>query len=301
MKKMRTAQSPRFGKVFRLFLLAFIAVFLLRWAYEFFFTSRDILLPGSALNTNFRLMDEVVVTNYVSDKIVQKSAQGQSVTLDQKYAQTANMSASTSEFSRDNAALRQTIAEQEAVVQSENLSGLPGAQRLAMTIGVAPERFDALVERIRAIGTVHSFGVFKEDKTGAYRKLLAEQETLNKTRASYLAIKEMGGDIKDLLLLEEKILEVEKSLQDLGVNIDLYAEEQSFCTINFTLSETKAETISVRFLLGCAQSAFFWTLGAFALFTLMLCMAWVFAAGSQRMMELLKRGNNAEEPKHPGE
>lgn len=49
------------------------------------------------------------------------------------------------------------------------------------------------------------------------------------------------------------------------------------------------EKISVRFVLSCAQDAFFWTLSTFALLTLILAMAWIFVAIWLRAAEVLKR------------
>ena len=86
----------------------------------------------------------------------------------------------------------------------------------------------------------------------------------------------MGGEIKDLLLLEDRILEVEAKLQDLGVDIGVYSTENSFCTINFALRETAQYAISIRFVLSCAKSSLTWTLSVFAV-TLFVVAAALFA------------------------
>lgn len=75
-------------------------------------------------------------------------------------------------------------------------------------------------------------------------------------------------------MLEDKILEVEKNLQNLGVNIGTYDAENSFCTINFSLNETAGaiKETSLKFGLKCAKRSFFWTLGVYALLgVLTLC------------------------------
>lgn len=281
MKKPSVPHSASSRKLFRGFILAFLAVFVLRWGYEVFFSSHDILLSGTNWsNSNFEVSskDSARTTNYASSKITVQDTKGQAVTIDQKYEKTAFLSATTTAFAADNTRLRQVIADQDAVIQAENLSGLSGSQTLAITIGVVPEHFDTLAESLRDIGSLQSLTINKVDKTDAYRKLLASQATLTKTRESYAALKEMGGSIQDLLTVEEKLLEVERNLQELGVDIGLFSSEQSFCTVNFTLREVAKQTVSVRFLLRCLQTSFFWTLGVFVLLTLVPCAAWLFSA-----------------------
>lgn len=266
-----------YQKVKRLFitlLFAFAAVFLLRLGYEVYFTNHDIVISydyPDYSNHNYLenedLYSRVITKNIATDKISQKDHAGQDIMIDQKYEKSADMSAMTADFQNDNQSLRSIIKEHDAVIQAENLAGLAGRQRLTMSIGVMPDNFDEIVEQIRSIGTLQSFTVNKVDKTAEFKTLLAEQETLEKTRESYIAIKEKGGSIQDLLLLEDKILEVEKNLQNLGVNIGTYSTENSFCTINVSLNENAGavQETSLKFVLKCAKRSFFWTIGLFVL------------------------------------
>ncbi|MGL5434068.1 MAG: DUF4349 domain-containing protein [Lachnospiraceae bacterium] len=265
-------KSNKTGKLLLGLLFGFVAIFLLRWGYEVFFTNRDIVISHESYAENANMEGEdyssrVVTKNIATDKINQKDNSGQDITIDQKYEKSANMSAVTSDFANDNENLRTIINENDAVIQSENLTGLQGRQMLTMKIGVMPENFDTVVEQIKTVGTLRGFTVNKEDKTAEFRSLLAEQQTLIKTRDAYQSMKEKGGSIQDLLMLEEKILEVEISLQNLGVNIDTYSTEHSFCTINFTLNESESivQETSLRFIFRCARNSFFWTIGLYAL------------------------------------
>lgn len=131
-----------------------------------------------------------MVKNIATDKISQKDYAGQDITIDQKYEKSANISAMTSDFQNENQNLRDIISQYDAVIQSENLSGLEGNQRLSMRIGVMPDNFDDIIESIKTIGTLRSFTVNKEDKTAEFKSLLAEQQTIEKTRDSYIAMKE---------------------------------------------------------------------------------------------------------------
>lgn len=261
-----TRKSKQIRKVFTWLLIAFVVVFLLRWGYEVFFSSSDVVIQTSS-NVMYSIDPK---SNIASDRVKQKGVSGETVMLDQKYDKTATMASNTDDFDGVNDALRDVIEAHEAVIQMENLSGLKGQQTLEMSIGVMPEQFDAVVDAIKALGELRSFKVTKIDKTDEYRTLMAEIETLEKTRDAYNGLKQQGGEISDLLMLEDKILEVEAMLQALGVDAGLFSTENSFCTVNYSLQETNVKTTSVRFLLSCALTSFFWTLAAFFVVIVML-------------------------------
>lgn len=191
----------------------------------------------------------------------------------------------------------------------EKLTALQGSQKLTMMIGVMPVNFDGIIEDIKSIGTLQGFAVNKEDKTAEFKNLLAEQETLEKTKDSYIAIKEKGGNIQDLLLLEDKILEIKRNLQDLGVNIGTYSTENSFCTINLSLNEAESETqeTSLKFVLKCAKSSFFWTIWFFVLLVFLTLVALIVIVvffkrinSIKRTMVVNKIDNNDKDKHSPG-
>lgn len=298
--------SGQIVKILGIVIIAFVLVFLFRWGYEIYFSQNDIIIDyGGNYYTTNSSESARMTGNVASAKIAQKDLSGQSITIDQKYEKTADISSQTTSFQADDQKLRQVIKDNDAVVQMEKLTGLEGSQLLTMTIGVMPDRFDATVESIKNIGDIQSFAVNKVDKTDEYKSLVAEQETLKKTRDSYAAIKEKGGSIQDLLLLEDKILEVEKSLQNLGVDIGLYSDENSFCTVNFSLKEAAKQQVSVRFVLTCAKRSFFWTLGAFVIVTLLIFAAlaavivalWLFARVKKMLAENRIETHNEENKK----
>lgn len=260
------------------FIIAFIVVFALRFCYEMYYSRHNIVqYNGGGVRYELAVQNGVSqdlysVKNVASAKISQKdSYTGQSIAIDQKYEKVANLATSSSSFEDDNQKLRQTIQNYDAVIQMEKLFGLKGSQTLIMSIGIMPDRFDDLVESIKEIGNLRSFSVDKIDKTDEFRKLIAEKETLLKTRAAYEAIKERGGDIKDLLMLEDKILEVEARMQSLGVNLGSFSSENSFCTVNFSLTteytQASGSHISISAILDCAFESLVWTLILFVVVT----------------------------------
>jgi hypothetical protein len=310
--KVTLKERGKVKKIICLFAALFVLTFIFRWVYEIYFPNNGSIMEFYSRNVMYDSIDSNVynsvlstsVNNVASEKVRQKDFTGQEIVIDQKYEKTANIRSNTLNFTNDNQRLRQIISDNGAVIQSENLSGLGGAQRLDMAIGVIPDHFDELVESIRGIGEIRSFSVNKVDKTSEYMNLIAERETLIKTRDSYLAIKEMGGEIQDLLLLEDKILEVEKNLQGIGVNIGIYSTEYSFCTVNFSLSEvvSNRRVISLSFILSCAVISFFWTVCAYAiivLFTVAALVATVVIVKLYGYIKISMLQNNTEEDEAP--
>ena len=289
--------KARVKRIFILLAGLFFITFVFRLAYEIYFSYNDVIISyytdyGYSTSNSVYLEGIVSYRNVATEKVSQKDFAGREVFIDQKYEKTANVSSNTAAFQNDNQRLRQIIENNDAVIQTEYLSGLEGFQRLSMTVGVMPERFDDIVEDIRKIGDIRSFTVNKEDKTAEYMNLIAEQETLMKTRDSYLTIKEMGGGIPDLLIVEEKILEVERDLQRIGVNIGIYAADYSLCTVNFTLNETLKQTISVRFIFTCVKESLLWTVLAYILFLFVIFAGLAAAALFVKMNVFIKKKND---------
>ena len=266
MKHIRSNHT-RIRRLFFTAITIFLLAFLLRWGYEIIFFNNDAVVHVPAPRMEFEAHSFAgpyrrQLSNIATDKISQVGITGDIVIIDQKYEKTANLSSVSHRFDEDHEKLRYLIDAHEAIVQTENLHGLPGNQVLTMTIGVIPHQFDYMVNNLRELGTLRSFTVNRVDKTNEFNNLLAHQEVLRKTRESYAALQELGGNIQDMLLLQERILVVETELQHLSVDLGVFATEHSFCTINFTLREQESSFISLRFLLNSAFISFWWTLSA---------------------------------------
>lgn len=172
------------------FIIAFIVVFVLRFCYALYDDRHYVFVNYGVGASNYYVQEAPAmsgsvsgVKNVASAKISQKDMYtGQSITIDQKYEKVANLTAGSSSFNDDNKKLRQIIKDHNAVIQAEKLDGLAGRQTLTMAIGVAPDNFDDLVEAVKTIGNLRSFSVNKVDKTDEFRQLMAEQETLLKSR-----------------------------------------------------------------------------------------------------------------------
>lgn len=187
------------------------------------------------------------VRNYASDKIkVTKEGlpQGSPASIDQKYEKIANVNSVSSKFEQDEKKVRDSIKNYNAVIQLEQKNGNPGKRELNLIIGVQPDKFETLYDEILKIGNITFRKITKTDKTNDFLKLNASQTSLEKMRSSLLELKNKNGNIDEFIKLQNRILEVEKELQTLGVQLGSYDNLNEFCTVKFTLKESGKKDIS---------------------------------------------------------
>ncbi len=271
----------KFKKLFLYFMISFIALFFLRLIYGYVsYTDESV---GQFSNQNFNQQNsfELLRKNYASERKLNKSGSQslplptQSKSFDQKYEKIGSMSSSTNEFEKDEKNTRDLIKNFKALIQYEESSGLEGRRHLNLGIGVNPDKFDEMILEIKKIGRLESIQVNKTDKTNEYSDLNAQRESLEKTRAALMSFKGKGGKIDELINLENKILEVEESIQKLGVKLGEFDTENEFCTIKFSLSESgRANKSWLKTLLQRMKIALEWTIKYY----LLLVVLFVFAA-----------------------
>ncbi len=184
--------------------------------------------------------------NYASEKYFVKSNNKiTSINVDQKYEKVADIKSNTSNFKPQEQQARQIIEEFNALIQFEQKRGNTGYQSLNLLIGVPPENFDSLYIRLTQIGHISGKQITKKDKTNEYKELNAKKNSLEKTKNSLLALKNKGGKIEEFMNLENRILDIERQLQNLGVSLGDFDDENEFCTVKFSLQETKTISVSL--------------------------------------------------------
>jgi hypothetical protein len=174
---------------------------------------------------------------------------------DQKYEKVATLRSLSRDFPRDEAALRAAVPAHGGLVQFEASSGLAGQRTLSLAIGVPPEQFDPLLARVRTIGRPTAIEVHKADKTNEYKTLAASRASLEASRDALVALKARGGKLDELMGLEDKILDVGRRIQELGVKLGEYDAENEFVTVRVSLEESRARGVP---LLGRVRTAGLW-------------------------------------------
>ncbi len=231
----------RFKKLIGYLLSIFLILFVFRLVYGY--TKK---VDQNPRQTQFFESISNVKRNYASKKYEVKSTNATQslVKVDQKYEKVAEISTKSAAFDSEEKQARAHVAKYKALVQFEQKSGNKGYRKLNLLIGVPPENFDALYGDLIAIGTVQAKQITKKDKTNEYKELNAKKASLEKIRNSLLELKSKGGKIEEYIQLENRILEIENQLQDLGVSLGDFDDENEFCTVQFSLLEGKETRIS---------------------------------------------------------
>jgi hypothetical protein len=175
-----------------------------------------------------------------SKRLVEKDGGGiapSRVSVEQKFEKVSTMRSKSHEFDAEQKKIRETVTSFNAVIQYERSTGLKGSRDLDLIIGVQPEKFDEFVEKASKIGKLESLSIDKIDKTSEYRDLKTKRKTLEDTITSLSALKNKGGRVEEYIQLENKILEIKKQIQDLGVKLGEYDSENELCTVKFYLYE----------------------------------------------------------------
>jgi hypothetical protein len=182
----------------------------------------------------------------------------------QVYEKTAQITSGTTAFADDEGRIRRAVAAQNARVFSEKASGITPERSLALGISVHPDRFDALLHDLTAVGQLGSINVQQQDRTGEFRRLNAQRQSLKKHQEAILKLRGAGKlTVEEALKLEQKIMEVEKDIQAVGAQLgDLLGKEPSY-NLFVTLQESppggrldRGFTLARRF-----GGGFLWALG----------------------------------------
>lgn len=239
---METPLKQKLRKPIIILLCAFAVLFVFRLIYGY-----TLVIDDTQNQVPFFESINDVKRNYASKEYKNSSNNaGQSaVMVDQKYEKVAEVNTKSTEFEKEEQILREQIELNNALIQFEQKNGNAGYRKLSLLIGVPPERFDSLYNNLIKIGKVQSKQITKKDKTNEYKELNARKASLEKILTSLNELKSKGGKIEEYMDLENRILEIEQQLQDLGVNLGDFDDENEFCTVKFSLIEGRVVKISL--------------------------------------------------------
>ena len=271
---MKQTFKKRLKKIIFWLLIIFLILFIFRLIYGYTKT-----FDNTPNQTQFFESISNTKRNYASKeyKVKSNTTNQSSVKVDQKYEKIAEINTKSSEFDKEEKQSRKEINKFNALIQFEQKSGNKGYRKLNLVIGVPPENFDSLYNQLIKIGTVQAKQITKKDKTNEYKELNAKKSSLEKIRTSLIDLKSKGGKIEEYMDLENRILEIEQQLQELGVSLGDFDDENEFCTVQFSLLEGKEIKIglmqrikvalewTVKIYLRIMTTLFFLTLFAYLL------------------------------------
>ena len=278
-----------------LLLFCFLSLFISRLIYGYLVYPDGYQTISNSAYTNMGNF-ELNRRNYASKKMAYKSArqQASTSTVDQKYEKVGSLANITKEYEKSEQNLYQLIKEQELMIQLEQRLGLIEARQLNIALGVIPDRFDHIIEKLKKIGTVKAIQIDKKDKTNEYKKLEAKRVSLQKARDSLIALKQSGGSVKEMIELTNRLLVIENQIQDLGVSLGEFDEKNEFCTVKFTLKEVRKPVfnkISVAHRLTVAIDwAFKYFMGFWSLILIGLAGTWLALVVISKVMAMNTKG-----------
>ncbi|RBL92728.1 DUF4349 domain-containing protein [Chitinophaga flava] len=236
----------KYKRIFRILLLLFTAMFLFRLLYGYLYKDNT---PAELGGDDFFSSIVKYRRNYASEKtksFAKSGAEPVAITSGQKYEKVANVRSRSTNFTEEEKLVHGTIRQFGAIVQYQQESGNKGSREIQLLIGVSPEKFDSFYYAVQKIGVIRSTEIKKVDKTNEYRKLNASRVSLEKNLESLNKLTSQPGEIDERIQLHEKIYEVEKQLQDLGVELGNFDTENEFCTVQFSMYEgAVAKTVSL--------------------------------------------------------
>jgi hypothetical protein len=237
---MTTNFKTRFWQLSKWFGGLFILLFVFRLIYGFVATDSG---RSSDYSSDFFGSLANVRKNYASEKMAMKGdVQAQSnAASSQKFEKTASVKIKSAEFEKDDKLIKEKTKSYKAIIQYEQNLGQKGDRQVHLLIGVSPNLFDSFYVDIQKIGVVKATEVTKVDKTNEYKQLNARKNSIEKTLQSLNELKSKAGQIADFVSLNDKILEVEEKLQELGVELGNFDAENEFCTVKLSLYEGATE------------------------------------------------------------
>lgn len=261
------------------FLAGFLALVLFRLGYGYVaYPNGQVLYETSGI---YRQLEGGTFSfeqkNYAGQK---QSLTPGAVSVDQRYEKIAALGLASHDFETDERRARGVAEAAGALIQYEQAFGLNGNRRLQLGLGVPPESFDTVIAALRDIGRLLSFQVDKLDKTNEYRALLAQRDSLEKSRDSLLGLKQREAALDDLIELETSILGLERQIQDLGVAVGEFDSEFEFVTVKLSLSEVAGPQIRNDGFLARLKTALEWAVLRYLMLNVaLLCLVGTIALG----------------------
>jgi len=153
------------------------------------------------------------------------------------FERTATLRSQTEAFESDKERVFGIITSHKATVKYEQGRGLAPGRSLDLGIAVSVAAFDDVVAALRTIGKPGSFAVTKKDRTQEFRTLFSTKQSQQKYVEALQKLRNVKGEVEHFVKLEKEILETQKAIESLGIQLGDFAQKESFCNITFSLWE----------------------------------------------------------------
>ena len=234
-----------FKKVLAILILGFALLVLGRFVYSFWLPAEESArfrraVPEWGLNTevafNLRNRSNLRQIGVGLQDLVRAGNLSRLEVLEE----TATANATSTTFDADKEKFLNVVSQRKGKILHERSQGLSPHRSLSMTIGVSADSFQATVQDLKAIGTLTALTVTRTDRTEEFRALLAKKQSSEKYSESLSKLRQApAGGVQDLIKLEEKILEVQREIENASMRLGDFTPDESLSNIAYTLAESQ--------------------------------------------------------------
>ena len=158
---------------------------------------------------------------------------------DEKLVYTGSVRLETREYESFSKELSSLIRDYEGIIQSMNENGGSGSRRyLDLTVRIPAQRFDEFLEALRSSSaSVSGISTYVDNITRQYSDNELRIVALNVQHESLLQLLNEAQDLSDVILLEERLSDVESELNILQSYKHSMDEDVTYSTITISVSE----------------------------------------------------------------
>ena len=161
-----------------------------------------------------------------------------------KIIYTAYLSIETKDFDGARQQLDETLDSMDGYMESSNeyTDSTDNTRTLSLTLRVPESAYSAFLTSAEAAGSVISRSESADDVTTQYLDIEARLDNLTAQRARLQELQASADALSDLLQIESSLSDVQYQIESYQSQLNWYANQVQYCTVNITLNEVETLT-----------------------------------------------------------
>ena len=161
-----------------------------------------------------------------------------------KIIYTAYLSIETQDFDWSQQQLNETLSDVDGYMESSNeyTDSTDNTRTLSLTLRVPESTYSAFLTSAETAGSVISRSESADDVTTQYLDIEARLNNLTAQRARLQELQASADALSDLLQIESSLSDVQYQIESYQSQLNWYANQVQYCTVNITLNEVETLT-----------------------------------------------------------
>lgn len=161
-----------------------------------------------------------------------------------KIIYTAYLSIETKDFDGARQQLDETLDSMDGYMESSNeyTDSTDNTRTLSLTLRVPESAYSAFLTSAEAAGSVISRSESADDVTTQYLDIEARLNNLTAQRTRLQELQASADALSDLLQIESSLSDVQYQIESYQSQLNWYANQVQYCTVNITLNEVETLT-----------------------------------------------------------